>query len=94
MEYFADESCRNVHIRREKDRARRMRKSSYWQAKVQRERRCYYCQTPLTLKEATLDHIVPISCGGKTQKGNIAISCKSCNTEKKARTPVEWLIFQ
>jgi 5-methylcytosine-specific restriction endonuclease McrA len=37
-----------------------------------------------------MDHIVPISRGGKSTKGNVVPCCKSCNTAKKQLLPIEW----
>jgi 5-methylcytosine-specific restriction endonuclease McrA len=39
-----------------------------------------------------MDHIVPLARGGKSTKGNIVPSCKSCNVNKKLDTPVEQLL--
>ncbi len=36
-----------------------------------------------------MDHIVPLSRGGKSTKGNLVVSCKSCNNNKKYYTPAE-----
>lgn len=84
---------RERHIRREKQRSREMKKSTYWRTKVQKEAQCFYCAVTLTPDEATLDHIVPLSQGGKTTKGNVAVCCHTCNARKHSRTPVEWLVF-
>jgi 5-methylcytosine-specific restriction endonuclease McrA len=37
-----------------------------------------------------MDHVVPISRGGKSKKGNIVPACKECNNKKKYLLPVEW----
>jgi 5-methylcytosine-specific restriction endonuclease McrA len=37
-----------------------------------------------------MDHIVPISRGGKSTKGNVAPCCKECNNAKKHLLPMEW----
>jgi 5-methylcytosine-specific restriction protein A len=37
-----------------------------------------------------MDHIVPLSRGGKSKKGNIVPACKECNNRKKTLLPVEW----
>jgi 5-methylcytosine-specific restriction endonuclease McrA len=37
-----------------------------------------------------MDHIVPISRGGKSVKGNVVPSCKECNNKKKQLLPMEW----
>ncbi len=84
---------RMAHIKREKAKARMLRKSPWWSNKVRNEGKCHYCAISLDLELATLDHIVPLSRGGETTKGNIVISCKLCNTKKADSTPVE-LLFQ
>ncbi len=37
-----------------------------------------------------MDHIVPVSRGGMSTKGNVVPSCKPCNTKKKQLLPMEW----
>jgi len=37
-----------------------------------------------------MDHIVPLSRGGKSTRGNVVPACKTCNTEKHRLVPVEW----
>lgn len=39
---------------------------------------CLYCDNEAT----TWDHIVPVSSGGRTEPGNIAPACRSCNSRK------------
>lgn len=81
------------HVKREKEKARRLKKTDFWHRKIQKEGRCSYCQKPLTASQVTLDHIVPLSLGGRSTRGNVAISCRSCNVTKSARTPIEWQYF-
>jgi hypothetical protein len=50
---------------------------------------CGYCQRPLTLKEATIDHVIPQSHGGQTVWENVVTCCRSCNTRKGGKTPTE-----
>ena len=38
----------------------------------------------------TMDHIVPISRGGKSTKSNVVVCCKECNNKKKYLLPIEW----
>jgi 5-methylcytosine-specific restriction endonuclease McrA len=85
MEFDIDEAF----IRREKAEARTLRKSRWWQSLINKAK-CYYCQTPLTREAVTMDHIVPISRGGRSTKGNIVPACKKCNALKKDMTVVEW----
>lgn len=51
--------------------------------------KCQYCSLELTAKEATLDHVVPRSQGGKTSWENIVCCCPPCNRKKGGRTPKE-----
>jgi len=43
---------------------------------------CRYCQRALMGSNMVVDHIVPISSGGATTKGNLQIICKTCNNVK------------
>lgn len=49
--------------------------------------RCQYCGRKVTRAEATWDHVVPRSHGGRTCWENIAIACVPCNQTKGGRTP-------
>lgn len=44
--------------------------------------RCEHCKTWKERAEITVDHIVPISQGGKMEKSNIQLLCKSCHYAK------------
>lgn len=78
-----------AQIRRERDKARKLRKSRWWQNKLA-QGVCYYCgkKTPSSL--LTMDHIVPLARGGKSVKGNLVTTCKECNNKKKTSLPLEW----
>lgn len=43
---------------------------------------CQYCGVKVTDKNATLDHVLPLSLGGKTNYENTVCSCGSCNSRK------------
>lgn len=43
---------------------------------------CRYCGIKLGKEEWHLDHIVPVSKGGKHTKDNVCVSCPSCNLGK------------
>lgn len=49
--------------------------------------KCCYCDTTVTLKKMTFDHIVPRVLGGKQSWQNICTCCIKCNTKKAGRTP-------
>ncbi len=49
--------------------------------------RCVYCDKPVAFKDATMDHVVPLTKRGNSRsKENITLSCKACN---KAKGPLE-----
>jgi 5-methylcytosine-specific restriction endonuclease McrA len=77
------------HIKREKAKARLLRKTSWWQHKIAKPV-CYYCQKTPHRDDITMDHIVPLSRGGLSTKGNIALACKTCNNNKKYYSVMEW----
>jgi len=77
------------HIKRERRKARELRQSQWWKNRVA-PGECHYCSVSVSPAELTLDHVVPVSRGGKTTKGNCVAACKDCNNQKKQLTPVEW----
>lgn len=76
-------------ISKERRKAREMRKSQWWKRKCAKGE-CHYCRKQVKPSELTMDHIVPLSRGGKTTKGNLATACKDCNNRKKQLLPMEW----
>ncbi len=81
------------HVARERERARALRKTSWWQRRIQRGV-CAYCGKATPQRELTMDHIVPIARGGRSVKGNVAPACKDCNSRKKLLTPAEQLLMK
>ena len=43
---------------------------------------CQYCAAQLTHKQATVDHVVPASKGGKLTWENAVTACRDCNNKK------------
>lgn len=76
-------------IRKERAKARELRKTGWWQNKLA-QGVCYYCGRKFVAKELTMDHIVPLARGGVSSKGNMAACCKECNNLKKTMLPLEW----
>jgi 5-methylcytosine-specific restriction endonuclease McrA len=76
-------------VNRERQRARELRQSQWWKRQLDRGR-CYYCGKSLPPHRLTMDHIVPLSRGGKSKKGNVVPACKDCNNKKKYMLPIEW----
>lgn len=77
------------HVRREKNKARELRRSQWWKNICGRGR-CQYCGEKVPPRELTMDHVVPIVRGGLTRRGNVVPCCKRCNEQKKYLLPVEW----
>lgn len=50
---------------------------------------CQYCNTPYTKSNLTLDHVIPISKGGKTEWNNIVSACNPCNANKADKTNIK-----
>lgn len=44
--------------------------------------KCIYCETHLTLDNATTDHIIPISKGGNNTQVNLMVCCHQCNSDR------------
>lgn len=76
-------------IRKEKQKARDLRKTQWWKRKCA-EGKCYYCGRGVPPRELTMDHVVPIVRGGRTRKNNVVPACKACNSKKKHSLPFEW----
>ena len=76
-------------IKREREKARALRKTRWWKQRLSRGT-CYYCGRRFSPSELTMDHIVPIIRGGMSTKNNIATACKDCNNKKKHMLPMEW----
>jgi 5-methylcytosine-specific restriction endonuclease McrA len=50
---------------------------------------CQYCGTSVNDQAATLDHVHPVSKGGKTTWENSTTACKTCNYRKAASTKMK-----
>lgn len=51
---------------------------------------CYWCNTKLNKKNTHLDHLMPLSKGGKHTISNLVVSCPKCNLQKNAKDPFEF----
>jgi len=49
------------------------------------ERDGYYCKNCNSTENITIDHIVPVSKGGKNILSNLQLLCRSCNSKKGAK---------
>jgi 5-methylcytosine-specific restriction endonuclease McrA len=51
--------------------------------------KCAYCGSSGDLDQ---DHFIPHSKGGAYSKRNIVPACKSCNSSKGNKSPIDWLV--
>ncbi len=87
-----DESVQR-HIKIERERAKKLRKSPWWKTQIQKGI-CHFCQKAVGVDVLTMDHLVPLARGGKSTRGNVVPACQSCNRDKNLNTPVESLLDQ
>lgn len=50
---------------------------------------CQYCHKHFSEKKLTIDHVLPISRGGRHEWSNVVAACSQCNNKKGSLTPVE-----
>jgi len=53
-------------------------------------KKCCFCKRELTLRTATLEHILPLSLGGKWNIENLTISCEPCNSHRSSKDYAEF----
>lgn len=88
MEYFISEIT-DEEIKKQRQKADKLKTSQWWKRK-RSHGRCYFCRRDIPPKGLTMDHIVPVIRGGKSEKSNLVPSCKECNNKKKYLLPLEW----
>lgn len=76
------------HIKRERSKAQELRKSQWWKQQLGKGI-CYHCEQKFSKELLTMDHLVPISRGGKSTKNNCVVACKDCNSKKGHLLTVE-----
>ena len=82
----------DIAIKRERSAARELRRSRWWQTKIAHAPKCHYCSKSLSKTECTMDHVVPLVRGGKSNKGNVVVACKDCNNDKKDKLFLDLLV--
>lgn len=85
-EFFVTASAE--HQKKEKAKARELRQSQWWKQQLGKGI-CYHCEQKFASSELTMDHLIPIARGGKSDKKNCVPSCKDCNTKKGYKTRAE-----
>lgn len=80
-----------AHVARERVKARALRASAWWQSELAKAR-CHYCTKTFAPKDLTMDHVIPVSRGGRSIKSNVVPCCAACNKSKKSMTPAERIL--
>lgn len=80
-----------VHVKRERAKAKELRKSTWWKEQLNKGI-CHYCGDHFEPDELTMDHVLPVVRGGKSTKSNCVVCCKECNNDKKYLTPAELIM--
>jgi len=55
--------------------------------------KCQYCSKKLSVKECTIDHVIPKSKNGPHVWENVVIACRKCNQKKGSKLPSECDMF-
>jgi 5-methylcytosine-specific restriction enzyme A len=76
-------------LRRERAKARELRQSAWWKRR-RSSGVCHYCGRNVGARALTMDHLVPLVRGGRSNKGNVVPACKECNSDKKHKLLFEW----
>ena len=91
MEDWLDLNPDSAQVKREREKARELRKTDWWRAQIAKGV-CHYCGKQVGAKNLTLDHVIPVARGGKSTRGNCVPCCVDCNAKKKAYTPAEQIL--
>jgi 5-methylcytosine-specific restriction endonuclease McrA len=90
LEASRDRSRRNVARRRARLAAvdvRTVTTRDLRRLELRQGGRCAYCAE---LRPLEVEHVVPLSRGGRDAIGNLVMACRSCNASKCAKLLVEW----
>ena len=91
MDDWIDIQKDDKHVARERKKAKELRQTKWWREQLDKGL-CHYCGEHFTPDELTMDHVVPLSRGGRSVKGNVVACCQVCNQEKKYLTPVDMIL--
>lgn len=67
------------HGKTHKKNSVRFSRKNVW---IRDEGRCQYCNREVTLKNFTIDHVIPRTLGGTTTWNNVVTCCGPCNQRK------------
>lgn len=75
-------------IKKERQKAQELRASQWWKQQIG-PGLCHHCGQKFLKSELTMEHLIPLSRGGKSNKKNVVPSCKACNSTKGHKFEVE-----
>ncbi len=87
------ESSDPQHIKKEREKARKLRSTQWWKNKLN-QGTCYFCEKKFPKHQLTMEHLIPLARGGFSIKSNLVVSCKICNSQKKHKTIIETRLQQ
>jgi 5-methylcytosine-specific restriction protein A len=90
---LGDDDAVQRHIRTERERGKKLRKTPWWKTQIQ-SGVCHFCQKNVGADNLTMDHLVPLARKGKSTRGNVVPACQACNRNKNLTTPVETILDQ
>jgi len=67
-----------------------LKEALYWRGGFQ----CVYCQTALTLRTATLDHLIPRDVNGPNTPHNLVVCCHTCNSSRGKTDWIQWVTLR
>lgn len=88
-DYLSVGGIDETRIKKERAKARELRKTRWWQRKTAAGV-CYYCGRKVGFVNLTMDHVLPLSRGGRSTRDNLVPCCKECNNRKKGSLTIEW----
>jgi hypothetical protein len=71
-----------TNVDEKKERQRKITKVQVRKLLEMQDHLCLYCLKDISKEDYHVDHMVPISFGGKTVFSNLAIACVRCNLRK------------
>lgn len=84
--YFVSDAS---ELSKEKQKARDLKNTPWWRKKTA-QGLCHYCKRKFEPDGLTMDHIIPLVRGGKSERNNLVPCCRECNSKKKFLLPAEW----
>jgi 5-methylcytosine-specific restriction enzyme A len=87
-DFFMDDTL----LKKERAKARKIRNSQWWKRK-RATGICPYCGQQFLPAELTMDHLIPLVRGGRSEKFNLVPCCKACNSRKQQMLPWEWDVY-